>query len=152
MRVTPGNAHCANISDHKTRNMAIEARNKVPSAAANGKNGHTLISDEKFRQLYELALRLHSISKRAGGRASQWLRGHEAVLAGVAADLRADDVVVAEYAGSMAEILRGAVGKRADRKDFEERVIEVLSVALSDRMRKSGRVSVIFSEGAQSEK
>lgn len=132
--------------------MAIGTGKKVPSAAANGKNGHSLISDEKFRQLYELALRLHSIAKRAGGKGSRWLRGHEAVLAGVAADLRADDLVVAEYAGSMEEILRGAVALRTDRRDFEERVIEALSVALSDRMRKTGRVSVIFSAGAQSEK
>jgi pyruvate dehydrogenase E1 component alpha subunit len=132
--------------------MAIGTGKKVPSAAANGKNGHSLISDEKFRQLYELALRLHSIAKRASGKGSQWLRGHEALLAGVAADLRADDLVVAEYAGSMEEILRGAVAVRTDRRDFEERVIEALSVALSDRMRKTRRVSVIFSEGTQSEK
>ena len=132
--------------------MAIGTGKKVPSAAANGKNGQSLISDEKFRQLYQLALGLHSIARRASGKGSQWLRGHEAVLAGVAADLRTDDVVVAEYAGSMEEILRGAFAIGTDRRDFEERVIEALSMALSDRMRKTGRVSVIFSEGARSEK
>lgn len=136
--------------------MRIEARSKlpsgVPSAAANGKNGHSLISDEKFRQLYELALGLEWSAKRAGGEGLRWLRGHEAALAGVVADLRADDLVVTEVAGSIEEILRGALAPRFDRRDFEERVIEALSVALSDRMRKTGRVSVIFSEGPRSEK
>jgi hypothetical protein len=76
--------------------MVDQARTRVPSAAANGKMGHSLISDKKFRQLYELALKLQMLAKRGNGsgRNGGWLRGREAVFAGVAADLRPDDVVV----------------------------------------------------------
>jgi len=127
----------------------MEARSEVPSAAANGKKGQSLISDAKFRQLYELATRLRMTARGDGsGRA----HGREAVLAGVAADLRADDGVVAEFAGSMEEWLRGEATLRMNRRSFEERVIEALSDAVGDRMRKTGRVSVIFTEGGQAEK
>jgi TPP-dependent pyruvate/acetoin dehydrogenase alpha subunit len=131
--------------------MAIEAGNRVPSAAAHGKHGHSLISSEKFRQLYALALKLQRVGERADGR-SGWLRGREAVLAGVAADLRNDDPVIGEHAGSVDEIVRGQVAHWMDRRSFEERVIEALGDALGDRMRKTGRVTVIFFDGAQSGK
>lgn len=134
--------------------MAIEARNRVPSAAVNGKNGHSLISNAKFRQLYELALKLQLTTDRGNG--SRWLRGREAVLAGVAADLRADDVVIAEPVESLAQVLRGRVQFEhvqlgIDKRSFEERVIAALSDAVADRIRKTGRVSVIFSDGARAD-
>ena len=120
----------------------------MPSAAAHGKHGHSLISSEKFRQLYALALRL----QLAGEHDSGWLRGRAAVLAGVAADLRSDDTVVAEHAGSTDDIVRGHVGRNMDRRSIEERVIEALGQAVGDRMRKTGRVTAIFLDAAQSEK
>jgi pyruvate dehydrogenase E1 component alpha subunit len=130
--------------------MASEARNRVLSAAANGKNGHSLINDAKFRQLYELALKLQMVGKRAtgDGRGLNWLRGREAALAGVAADLRGDGLV-AEPVASLAEILQGVAPFRMERRSFEERVIETLGHAVGDRMRKTGRISVIFSRGVQ---
>lgn len=131
--------------------MASEARNRVVSAAANGKNGHSLINDAKFRQLYELALKLQMVGKRTNGdgRGLNWLRGREAVLAGVAADLREDDGLVAESIASIAEILAGVAPFRMERRSFEERVIETLCQAVGDRMRKTGRISVVFSSGVQ---
>ncbi|MFY9746743.1 MAG: hypothetical protein WA891_03495 [Acidobacteriaceae bacterium] len=131
--------------------MASEARNRVQSAAANGKNGHSLINDAKFRQLYELALKLQMAGTHANGdgRGLIWLRGREAALAGVAADLREDDGLVAESIASIAEIFAGVAPFRMERRSFEERVIETLSNAVGDRMRKTGRVSVIFSSRVQ---
>ncbi len=129
--------------------MSIEASNRVPSAAANGKNGHSLISNGKFRQLYELALRLKLGARQDGAR---WLHGREAILTGVVADLRVDDLVVADYPVSVEQMLRGAVQLRGARQDFKVRVIEALCDALADRMRKTGRVTVIFSESARPEK
>lgn len=125
--------------------MATEAGTRVASATAHGKNGHSLISDAKFRQLYELALRM----QRAGQREKR-LRGREAAMAGVAADLRDDDVVVAEYAASVADIARGHVAMRMGRRSFEQRVIEALSDAVGDRMRKTGRITAIFFAGPES--
>ncbi|MGC2299390.1 MAG: thiamine pyrophosphate-dependent enzyme [Acidobacteriaceae bacterium] len=129
--------------------MAIEARNRVPSAAANGKNGHSLISNAKFRQLYELALKLQLQAKRANGEGSNWLRGREAMLAGVAADLRGDDAMVAGEIVSIAGALNAPIPFGTDKRSFEERVIAALSNAVVDRMRKTGRVGVIFFNGAR---
>jgi TPP-dependent pyruvate/acetoin dehydrogenase alpha subunit len=128
--------------------MAIEAGNRVPSAAAHGKHGHSLISGEKFRQLYAMALKLQMVGEHGVG----WLRGREAVLAGVAADLKSDDRVVAEYAGSVDEIARGETGRSLDRRSLEERVIVALGDAVGDRMRKTNRVTAIFLDAAQNGK
>jgi hypothetical protein len=125
--------------------MAIEAGTRITSAAAHGKHGHSLISEAKFQQLYELALQV-----QLAGEAR--LRGCEAAMAGVAADLRSDDVVVAECAASVAEIARGHFGVAMDRRSFEERVIEALSDAVGDRMRKTGRITAIFFDAAQGSK
>ncbi|MFZ0632084.1 MAG: thiamine pyrophosphate-dependent enzyme [Acidobacteriaceae bacterium] len=94
--------------------MGNEARSRV----ASGKHGHTLISDAKFRRLYELAL---EHAQDAGG------TGLNAAMAGVAADLRSDDVVVEQQRQS----------------DFRERVIAALSGAVADRLRRNGRLTVI---------
>lgn len=124
--------------------MSNEARTRVPSAAANGKNGHSLISNAKFRQLYELAARLQVTPGRKSDDGADWLRGHAGVLAGVAADLRGDDVVVAEYVSSPDEVLRAHAAVRMEQRSFQERVIEALCDAVGDRMRKTGRITVIF--------
>ena len=89
--------------------------NEASSRVASGKHGHTLISDAKFRRLYALAL--------------EHARHDEdlaAAMAGVAADLRSDDVVVKEEHG-----------------DFSEQVIAALGGAAGDRLRKKGRLTVI---------
>lgn len=126
--------------------MAIEAGNRLPAAAAHGKHGHSLISDAKFRQLFELALKLQLASRRDRGDGARWLREREAALSGVVADLRGDDVVVAAHAGPVEEIARGKVAARMDRCSLDERVIEALSDAVGDRMRKTGRITAIFVE------
>lgn len=122
--------------------MAIEAGTRVTSATAHGKKGHSLISNAKFRQLYALALGMQKAGER-----ERAVRGREAAVAGVAADLVERDVVVAEYAASVGDIARGNIARRMNRRSFEERVIEALSDAVGDRMRKTGRVTAIFFEG-----
>ncbi|HZZ39544.1 MAG TPA: thiamine pyrophosphate-dependent enzyme [Acidobacteriaceae bacterium] len=104
--------------------MGNEARSRV----ASGKHGHTLISDAKFRRLYELALER---AQHADG------DGLNAAMASVAADLRSDDVVVVQERGSVAE--------------FDEQVITALSGAVADRLRKSGRLTVIVCRGPGSD-
>lgn len=130
--------------------MAPEAKRAVPSAAANGKNGHTLISDAKFRQLYALAVKLHLMVE--GGGASP--AGNEAALAGVVADLRNDDVLIARQQAQIAALLHGDVPNAlsGDVKETgpcaNERIIDAVSKSLADRMRKNGRVTVIYLPGA----
>lgn len=127
--------------------MARETGTRVTSAAAQAKHGHSLISDAKFRQLYEVALRVQLAGER-----EQRLRGREASLAGVTADMLADDVVIAEFAASVDDIARGRATAGMDRRSFEERVIAALSDAVGDRMRKTGRITAIFFDAAPGSK
>jgi hypothetical protein len=128
--------------------MTIQNRNGVPSAASAGRHGHTLITSEKLRQLHSLALRLQLRASRAeaGNPPCAWMSGYEAVLAAAAADLIEDDSIVSERPGSVDDLLRGAPAF-AERRSFERRVIDALSAALAVRMRKTGRVCLIFSRG-----
>lgn len=95
--------------------------NEASSRVASGKHGHTLISDAKFRRLYGLAL--------------EHAQQHEdmaAAMAGIAADLRGDDVVVTEEREG----------------NFGERVIAAIGNAACDRLRKNGRLTVIVCANA----
>jgi hypothetical protein len=137
--------------------MTIQAKTAVPSAATNGKNGHSLISDAKFRQLYSLALRLQSAaedrpewSPRAAG-----LRRFAAALSGVAADLREGDSIFAGDAGPMAALLRDELRVGVDSASgvaAQERFADGLSGAAGDRLRKNGRVTLMVfpAEGVES--
>lgn len=126
--------------------MAPEAKKAVPSAAANGKNGHTLISDAKFRQLYALAVKLHLMAESGDASAA----GHEAALAGVVADLRDDDVLIARHQPQISALLHGAVPGALSGEtavNLSDRVIDAVATALADRMRKNGRVTVVYLPG-----
>lgn len=120
--------------------MAFQAKIAVSTAAANGRNGHSLISDEKFRQLYALALGLRHSGSPAGG---------EAALAGIAADLRSGDLLLAAEPGALAPVLCQHVPnliRPASHADAGERLIEALSTALVARLRKSGNIAVILAQ------
>jgi hypothetical protein len=131
--------------------MAQKAKRAVPSAAANGKNGHTLISDEKFRQLYALAIRLHVMGERDGAPRGR----RDAALAGVAADLRDDDVLIAKRQPQIAARLHAGVPealqsvRSESSASLREDIIEAISGAAGDCMRRNGRVTVIFLPDAE---
>jgi TPP-dependent pyruvate/acetoin dehydrogenase alpha subunit len=131
--------------------MAPEAKKAVPSAAANGKNGHTLISDAKFRQLLGLAVGLHRMAEGGDAPAA----GQEAALAGVVADLRGDDVLVAQRQPQIAALLHAGVPNALNgfgpetASSVSERIVEAVSGAVADRMRKNGRVTVVYLPGAE---
>lgn len=122
--------------------MAIGVKSGVPSAAANGKHGHTLISDGKFRQLYALTLKMRLLAEGE----YPWLSGKEAMLAGVAADLRVDDVVLLEPGVSGADVLRPDLPENLLKTPLhaEDALIEAVGRAAAARIRKSGAISVVF--------
>jgi hypothetical protein len=130
--------------------MAIEAKTAVPSAAANGKNGHSLISDAKFRQLYGLALRLQVLAQGQNS-AGNGFAAHTAALAGIAADLRDGDVLVAEATPSigraLAAELPGEFMQAQNGAGTAERVTAAVAGAAATRIRKNGAVAVIFLPG-----
>lgn len=119
--------------------MATRAKSRVSSAATNGKQGHSLISDAKFRQLYALVLE---------GRAAA--AGREAVLAAVSADLREGDALLAEFdvppvAGVALQPDGGKPGT------FPDMIVAAISAAAADRMRGNRRVTVLFAPPAGAE-
>lgn len=129
--------------------MAIQAKTAVPSAAANGKNGHSLISDAKFRQLYGLALRLQLLAQKGPvqSKPSATIRDHAAALAGVAADLHEGDALLAEHPSRVWDVLRGDLKVNVTSPEgnaIEPQIIDALSRAAGDRLRKNGRVTVLF--------
>lgn len=137
--------------------MAIQARTRVPSAAANGKNGHTLISDAKFRQLYALALKLTLLAHGGNGHgeAARALAGREAVLAGIAADLSRDDQVLVRESALLADALGPAwpvSHTQPSSGRFSERMVEAVSGAAADRIRQNRRVTVIICDERIDEK
>ena len=121
--------------------MAIQASSRVPSAAANGKHGHTLISDAKFRQLYELTLRLRLGVQQANGHGHA-REGREAALAAVSSELRTGDTLVADHP------VPTAIHLTETSAPFAERVIAALARATADRLKKNERVTVVVSSGA----
>jgi hypothetical protein len=129
--------------------MAIQAKTAVPSAAANGKNGHSLISDAKFRQLYGLALRLQLLARGGSvkSRPSATIRDHAAALAGVSADLHEGDALLAEHPSRVWDVLRGDLKVNVTSPEgnaLEPQIIDALSRAARDRLRRNGHVTVLF--------
>lgn len=126
--------------------MINQAKTQVYSAAVHGKKGHSLISEAKFRQLYELAFLLRSETRRALGTVP-WLQGREAVLAGVMADLRSADTLVSETARWAGEPIQSRlpVSMRVPvATTMADLIVESLSSSMTDRLRNNARVTVIF--------
>ena len=126
--------------------MLTQEKTRVPSA--NGKKGQPLISEGKFRQLYELALQL-----RAAGRGSAWLHGREALLAGLSADLRRGDAFVAENTSWTHQELRSQlpIMPRSPAGTMADGIVESLSDAMTNRLRKNGRVTIVLGPVAGAE-
>jgi len=122
--------------------MATQASSRVPSAAAKGKHGHSLISDAKFRELYELTLRLRLGTRLANGHGPS-LAGRAAALAAVGAELRSGDTLVAD------EPVPLAIHLTETATPFAERVIAAIARATADRLKKNARVTVVFCSGAE---
>ena len=125
--------------------MAIQERSAVSSAAANGKHGHSLISDEKFHQLYALALDCQMAAQ--DGMSS--LSKHEAALAAVSADLRPEDTLLSEHAWPLISSTGARIPSEGHAHPqpivaMRERVIDALSTAIADRMRRNHRVTVLL--------
>ncbi len=116
--------------------MVTQAISRVPS-----KRGHTLISDAKFRQLYELTLRLRLGVEHANGH-GQSLAGREAALAAVSSELRPGDALVAD------QPIPSAIHLTESTTPFAERLIASIARSTADRLKKNARVTVIFSSGA----
>ncbi len=121
--------------------MASQASTRVPSAATKGKHGNSLISDAKFRQLYELTLRLRLGVKQANGHGPT-LAGREAALAAVSSELLSGDGIVTD------QPIPTAIHLTETASPFADRVIAAVARAVADRLKKNARVTAIFTGNA----
>src|SRR5271170_6712699 len=77
--------------------MPTKVRARSAAAAVAGKNGHSLISDEKFRQIYATMLRYRLLEERLCFGSADYSAGGQSNIAGavgVALDLEPEDTVV----------------------------------------------------------
>jgi TPP-dependent pyruvate/acetoin dehydrogenase alpha subunit len=160
--------------------MTTAAKRKNATAASKtpaGKDGFSLISNEKLLSLYANLLKCRLLDERARQSGAV---GWEAAAVGVAIDLRAEDTVVAlgrefnlgfladeplgrvagqlvtrtageEKYGTAKERSGEAARGIAPPSDSADRLHTAIGVALANKTKKNGRIAVVFSgEGAAS--
>lgn len=121
--------------------MSDELNLPGSSAAEKGEQKHTLISAARARQLFELTLDLQNGSQGN----VEWQSGREAVLAAVIADLRSGDALLTESSLRIGETVRLPVAARwPGGTKMADLLVESLAAATADRLRKNGRVTVVF--------
>lgn len=90
--------------------MPTKVRARSAAAAVAGKNGHSLISDEKFRQLYATMLKYRLLEERLGFGSADNSEGAQTNIAGtvgVALDLEPEDTVVLTPRNVLTNFVKG---------------------------------------------
>lgn len=117
------------------------------SARVAGKKGFSLISDEKFRELYALLLQCEMLDERlrAGSAYEPW-PGREAATAGVAACLRRGDSITPTPRGILASYLQhGAINLQACAAgDAMEHLATATGDALRQKLMRLGHTVVVY--------
>lgn len=117
------------------------------SARVAGKNGFSLISDEKFRELYAALLQCRMLDERLRTNTGyeRWV-GREAGSAGVAACLHSGDSVASTPRGLLASYLLNAslppAGKTATTTTGQ--LAAATGDALRHKLEKHGNIAVVF--------
>lgn len=117
------------------------------SARVAGKKGFSLITDEKFKELYALLLQCEMLDERllAGSACERW-RGDEAATAGVAACLRRGDSITPTPRGVLAGYLQhGTINPQACAAgNAMEHLASAAGDALRQKLEKLGHVAVVY--------
>jgi TPP-dependent pyruvate/acetoin dehydrogenase alpha subunit len=122
----------------------------IQAARVAGKNGFSLISDEKFRELYAALLLCRMLDERLQENVDyeRWA-GCEAGSAGVAACLRSGDTIAPTPRGLLADYLLNASLLVANKAT--DAIAAQLAVATGDALRhkleKQTNVTVVFTRG-----
>ncbi len=94
--------------------MPTKVRARSAAAAVAGKNGHSLISDAKFRQLYATLLKYRLIEERlssglgSGGNHAAGAQNQIAGAVGVTLNLEREDTVVLTPSGFLTKFVKGS--------------------------------------------
>jgi Dehydrogenase E1 component len=129
------------------RNITMTGIKTTQAARVAGKNGFSLISDEKFRELYSALLQCKMLDSRlrAGKSYERWA-GREACTAGVIACLRSGDSVTLTSRGLLAGYLQNdsLMPTRGMTSSSTAPLAAATGDALRHRLEKLGNVAVIF--------
>src|SRR5215470_1368814 len=82
-----GSTHQRNNTPH----MATKLKGRFTPAAVAGKNGHSLISSKKFRQMYAALLQCELLDEHIGGFSVNGTSGAIAAAVGLTLDLERED-------------------------------------------------------------
>lgn len=125
----------------------------APAARVAGKKGFSLISDEKFRELYGALLMCRMLSERLPEDiySEPWM-GSEAASAGVVACLRPGDSITSSPRAALARYLHANKVKAAPASTPVAQLTAGTAEALRHKLEKTGRVAVVFSESAEPER
>jgi hypothetical protein len=124
------------------------------AATMAGKNGHSLISAEKFRQLYHalIASQLLNEQLRSTGKPAAMLHG-EAGPAGFVLDLRTEDTVLLPSATHFAHRVKGTPLKAmlaqpatASKTTLSRRLADAIAVSLTNRIEKNDAIVFMLFE------
>jgi TPP-dependent pyruvate/acetoin dehydrogenase alpha subunit len=117
------------------------------AARVAGKNGFSLISDEKFRELYAALLQCRMLDQRlrTGRGYERWI-GREACTAGVIACLRSGDSVTPSPRGLLAGYLQGGslMLARARASAVSAHLAAATGDGLRHKLERQGNAAVVF--------
>jgi hypothetical protein len=122
------------------------------AAAMAGKNGHSLISAEKFRQLFHALIASHLLNEHLRSAGKPAPAAHrEAGPAGLVLDLRAEDTVFLPSPMHFAHHVKGSALKpllteptAASTTSLGRRLTEAIASALNNRIEKSGGIVLVL--------
>ena len=117
------------------------------AAQVAGKNGFSLISDEKFRELYAALLQCRMLDQRLkSGRSYERWPGREACTAGVIACLRSGDSVTASPRGLLAGYLQNGslMQPHVAASTATARLAAATGDGLRHKLDKQGNIAVVF--------
>ncbi len=131
------------------------------------KNGHPLISNEKFRQLYATMLKCRMLGERRRllSENDEPAVEHEASAAGIVLDLRREDTLLSSSRDFLTPFIKGVPLKAMLSPDAgdkngaypplnilspstAERMNIILGIALNNKTKKNGNIAVVFLENS----
>ena len=133
----------------------MTATNTTHSPSVAGKKGSSLISNEKFRQIYAALLQCETLDQRlrsspqSASSYESWI-GCKASSAAVAACLRRGDTVVATPRGLLANYLHlGSLGGAGKKRSPREQLAAANADAFAHKLKKRRGVAAVFAPTPQ---
>lgn len=135
-----------NLLDPRKKQIPMTGTQSTHPPSIAGKQGFSLISDDKFRQLYAALLQCGMLDQRLRAMAGYepWM-GREASAAAVTACLRRGDTITATPRGTLASYLHyGFIASAGKARNPQAQLLAANQDALSNKLKKLGNIAVVF--------